>query len=171
MKIGVAASGEKSESAARRVGIVLVLVLLLVLGSGPFSRRRTRMGTRTALPDPPSHRPGADQLGEPLEAAVVGALDLRREAAAGELSHVQVIAQALAADPVSLAARISAFAQLTVMRLLAFHALGFNRLPDRCQYRTEGPSRNVRAPTQLAGWQAAAGRIKGGGSNMATRAT
>jgi predicted nucleic acid-binding protein len=65
-----------------------------------------------------SQSPG---FGEGLEAAVVGSLDVVREAAGGQLLRGQVIAQALAANPFVVAAGIRAVAVLQVLGLLTFH--------------------------------------------------
>ncbi len=73
------------------------------------------------------HLPGGYEAGEALEAAVVGALHVRREAAGGEFSLAEVIAQALAADAVSATARVGASAGSRVARLLAFHGVGVAR--------------------------------------------
>ena len=68
--------------------------------------------------------PRADQAGETLEAAVIRALNVGREAAAGELPVVQVITEALAAEAVSFAARVGALTEPRITRLFAFHSLG-----------------------------------------------
>ena len=70
------------------------------------------------------HLTCSHQTGEALEAAIIGALDVFGEAAGGELSHAQVVVQALAADAVFFAARVGAVAEPRVARLLAFHSVG-----------------------------------------------
>lgn len=92
-----------------------------------------------------SHLARGDQGGEALEAAIVGALHVFGEAAGGELPHVQVVAQALAADAVSFTARIGAGAGPRVARLLAFHGLGVVR-PRCCVNSDQGPKRALRLP-------------------------
>ena len=57
------------------------------------------------------------QAGKALEAAVVSALYILGKAAGGKLSHTQVTLQALAADAMFLAARVSAVTEPCVARL------------------------------------------------------
>jgi hypothetical protein len=60
-------------------------------------------------------------LGEGLEAAVVGSLDLVGEAAGGKLPGRQMIAQAITAGSFSAAAGIRAVAVLQISLFAAFH--------------------------------------------------
>ena len=68
-----------------------------------------------------SHRPGLHELGETLEAAVVGALDLLRETAGRKLAHAEMIGEALAAHPLSRTSAVAAVAPFQIALLLAFH--------------------------------------------------
>jgi hypothetical protein len=56
-----------------------------------------------------------------LERAIVGPLSGRREAAAGELAALQVIADALATNAFAGAGFIRTSARLEVLRFVAFH--------------------------------------------------
>jgi len=56
-----------------------------------------------------------------LEAAVIGALGVRRKTAAGKLAHLEVVGDALAADPLAVARLVAAVAALQVAFLVAFH--------------------------------------------------
>ena len=81
------------------------------------------------------------RLGEGLEAAIVGLLGFRREAAAGKLPAGKVILNTLAAQALPLAGGVRAATVRQVLFLVALHgrflvSLGYSkiRLIVRCQY-------------------------------------
>ncbi len=79
---------------------------------------------------------GVNQFGKALEGAVVGALDVIRETAGGELFHCQMVLEAFTANALSRAARVGAVAEFRVARLFAFHAGRVTRFEGERQLET-----------------------------------
>jgi hypothetical protein len=75
-----------------------------------------------------SNRPGLDQLGKSLKAAVVGSFHRIRETTARKLAHAKVVLQAFAANALSRTPAVAAIAPFQVGWLFAFHN-GQNQLP------------------------------------------
>jgi hypothetical protein len=67
------------------------------------------------------NRPGLNQLGKPLKAAVVGPFHRIRETTGRKLAHAQVVLQAFAANSLSRTPAIAAIAPLQIGWLFAFH--------------------------------------------------
>jgi hypothetical protein len=67
------------------------------------------------------YRPGLNQLGKPLKAAVIGPFHSVRETTGRKLSHAKVVLQALAANSLSRTPAVAAVAPFQIGWLFAFH--------------------------------------------------
>ncbi len=88
-----------------------------------------------------SHLPALDQLGKPLETAVIGAFDGFGETAGRKLPQAQVILETFAANPVLGASRIAAVAEGGVLCCLAVHGLRLTWAARAGCASLPGPSR------------------------------
>jgi hypothetical protein len=70
-----------------------------------------------------SNRPGLDQLGKPLKAAVIGPFHSIRKTTGRKLAHAKMVLQALAANSLSRTPAVAAVAPFQIGWLFTFHKI------------------------------------------------